>query len=146
MITIWQLKSSEADYETYFKYREKARRAYLGEEALTEVRLADYVKVGTIFTENLEEAWQLSQHLEKDWTQSDRVKLEPGIGPQQVRSTDIADILQLGDRYYIILDLGFGEVHPIDVELLPGSAVLGGGPESENPTQFDAVLGGESQS
>jgi hypothetical protein len=63
-----------------------------------------YQKVAVVDTDNLEEAFRLTQHIEEDWTRGSQV-LWRWIG--RTRSSSIGDVFVLEDQAWIILSFGF---------------------------------------
>jgi hypothetical protein len=64
------------------------------------------VKVAQVDTEDLDEAFELTNHLGQSWTLNPQVKAEAG----QYRSTSVGDVLERGGVRYRVESSGFSEV------------------------------------
>lgn len=64
---------------------------------------ANFVKVAEVDTDDLEEAFALTNHKEKSWTKNPQVQAEPGSH----RSTSVGDVLELRSDRFRIEPFGF---------------------------------------
>lgn len=63
-----------------------------------------YVPAATVQTDDLDDAFARTQHLDRSWFANAGVTPEPG---GSLRSTSVGDVLELGGRYYAVAPVGF---------------------------------------
>lgn len=73
---------------------------------LTDVRVTDLRFVAEVQTDDLEEAYRLTQNIDRPWSQNANVKAEH----RENRSTSIGDVLQKGRDFWIVRMDGFYRV------------------------------------
>lgn len=56
---------------------------------------------------NLETAFELTNHIDADWTRNPEVTLHNG---SRHRSTSIGDVMQNGARYHMVMPMGYREI------------------------------------
>jgi hypothetical protein len=89
---------------------ERFRDAVLGEV----FPLDEYVPVADVATDEPGEAYMLTNHIDRDWTEGSRVTLldpiyaQPVRGPRANRSTSVGDVMCLPDGSYVVVaSIGF---------------------------------------
>lgn len=65
-----------------------------------------YKKVAEVETDDLEHAWQQTNHIDRSWTDNEDVKAEPG--PH--RSSMVGDVFVAGDKRFMVMGTGFEEL------------------------------------
>ena len=65
-----------------------------------------YRKVAHVQTDNLDEAFRLTNHIEESWTENEEV----GVYAEKVRSTSVGDILINDEGVFIVAPCGFEKV------------------------------------
>lgn len=81
-----------------------------------------FVKVADVDTDSLEDAFALTNHIDRPWSENGRV--EPA-GDGKWRSTSVGDLLRVDGQVFSVSPVGFSEVSisdPNQLDLLPVSA------------------------
>jgi hypothetical protein len=70
-----------------------------------------YIKVAEVDTDDMEQAFAMTQHVERSWAARDGIKLL--VPARTVRSTSMGDVLVKDGRPYYVRPIGF---EPITTE------------------------------
>lgn len=62
-------------------------------------------KVANVDADDLEGAWELTNHIESNWARGPRVT--PAVSATNVRSSMVGDLMRKGDEVYVVAPMGF---------------------------------------
>lgn len=91
------------DRESFSYGRDKT---YSRASALLMLAAGNYSLVAEVDTDDLDVAYQKTNHIDSTWTDNDLVT---AIGYEH-RSSHIGDIFELGDDLYVIASIGFDKI------------------------------------
>ena len=80
----------------------------------TEVNLINYRAVASLFADDLEDVFRLTNNRERSWRDNKAIRLMD-FQPESQRSTSVGDVVQDGllNKFYIVAPMGFREVKAI---------------------------------
>jgi hypothetical protein len=75
----------------------------------TEVDLINYRAVASLFADDLEDVFRLTNNRERSWRYNPHIKLMD-FQPESQRSTSAGDLIRDDEKFYIVAPMGFREV------------------------------------
>lgn len=66
-----------------------------------------YTYVGAVSTNDLESAYERTNHIERSWTLNEGVQVVEGLS---VRSSSVGDVFEREGKFYVVAGCGFQEV------------------------------------
>lgn len=89
--------------KVYHQNNYKEGMKFYSKQTLDKVAMSLYSLVATVNTNDLDEAFELTNHLDKNWSENDKVDAVSS----SVRSTMVGDLMEIDEEFYIVLALGF---------------------------------------
>ena len=74
-------------------------------EKAAKIKMSDLTEVARVDTDNLDEAFRLTNHIDSDWSTNEKVATIA-----KSRSTSVGDILQFNGQFWIVANLGFVKI------------------------------------
>jgi len=74
-------------------------------EKITNMPMTDLTEVAHVDTDNLDEAFRLTNHIDSDWSTNEKVATIA-----KSRSTSVGDILQLNGQFWMVANIGFVKI------------------------------------
>lgn len=90
------------------KFMDYALRNYTTPQDERRLGTTTVHQVAVVETDDLNMAYQLTNHIDSDWTKNAGVRMTPSV--QTARSTSVGDILRHDRRLYTVETFGFREI------------------------------------
>lgn len=70
----------------------------------------DFRHVADVRAYEIGAVFQLTNHIDRPWTENEEVLIPAGVNPRELRSTSVGDLVQDGDKLYAVAPCGFSIV------------------------------------
>ena len=74
----------------------------------------DFRHVADVAAREMGMVFELTNHIDHNWTENDGVTLARGIDPRRTRSTSVGDIVQSGNDWFVVAGVGFVQLATLD--------------------------------
>lgn len=80
-------------------------------EAVDAFNAEGFELVGIVTSEDLNDAYRLTNHIDQNWTENDEVATPEGVEP---RSSSVGDIFVLDDEVHLVARCGFTKISTLN--------------------------------
>ena len=74
----------------------------------------DFRHVADVTADDLDGAYELTNHIHRNWAANPEVTMPWHVSPLRVRSTSVGDIIEVGPYYYAVAPVGFLRLPSLD--------------------------------